>query len=52
MITLRIDFGMYPQYISSINILILNDAIAENYIDLSNEESLFEYNEVIKYGRS
>lgn len=51
-ITRRIDFVTYRSIYSSITFLILKDAIAESYIDVSNEESLFEYYEVIKCDRS
>lgn len=30
-----------------INILIFNQTIAENHINISNKESLFEYNELM-----
>lgn len=53
MITPRIDCVMYGS-IHFINdyFKILNRTIAENYIEVSNKDSFFEYYEMIKYGQA
>lgn len=49
MVTLQIDFVMYSQIHFINDFKILNYAIAEKYINKNNNESIFQYYEVIQF---
>lgn len=49
MVTLQIDFVMYSQIHFIHDFKILNYAIAEKYINKNNNESIFQYYEVIQF---